>query len=585
MRPHRMNYRAKHIAFMDYQTGQGVLSNGQAFSPIISPRRKYPTLTDKLNTVASLSIDGRPVEVIMFTGKIPPAETSGRHWLMVQTPDWDASGAGHTGHWLGTPPTGRFQNVKTLDFITVKVASEWFGNTPVTARQAREAWTVLDRVLTHQFGRDLPSGVTPLMFSPGGTGHHLWSWSIPQTLEIPQLEPDIAEQLHATSTQHHLDHLVAGTSLPDHPDVVPLIDPKVSPNINSFAYLDGRFMYASLTRELGVAPGHRIRREECWDIWQENRYVRARFLVKFKVPADWNHVGIFGMPFEDSNAGWYYPNRPGATGEAWVDSSELFVAEQFGWSFDFVEGIVFNHKRKSTRKRFENGSDVATRRTVNAAPLDLWSERLQTARTMIENHPDLSPTVRQAVGAALRAILIQAIGGFASRGRSRTGSTRDPKMIPPEYQSSVVRKGKDFIYQIPQQLSRQQEGNYHPELALQIWGRGRAKVLHHKVSGTPCGALTLPGNSIIGINGDAIYTTEMPRWALPVQDGGADDGKAGRIRVQGFLNQSVKTPETRAQRDRLRDRAQKAEFDSAEFAHEFLPIDDLGANYEPGEEE
>lgn len=95
----------------------------------------------------------------------------------------------------------------------------------------------------------------------------------------------------------------------------------------------------------------------------------------------------------------------------------------------------------------------------------------------------------------------------------------------------------------------------------------------------------MPGNTIIGINGDAIYSSELPRWALPVEHGGADDGKAGRIRVQGYIDTPVKTPETRVARDRLRAKAQKSEFDAAQFTDEFLPIDDLGTSYEIGNEE
>ncbi len=580
MRPTPWKPRPIPTAFMDYETGRGVLSNGQPFTPKISPRRQKPTLADKLDTVANLRINGQEIKRILFTGKIPTAESNGRHWLLVQTPGWET----YRGHWLGTPPTGRFDHTLTRARIDVKVAKEWFGDTPLTPQQARDAWDVCERMLGEFFRNDL-EGASPMMMTPAATGHNLWALTLPKNYDPPLLEDDVAEQLHATSTQHHLDHLVAGESLPDHPDVVAMIDPNVSPKINSFSYVDGRFMYASLTRALGMAPGVRLNRAQCWELMEENPYVRARFFIRFTVPANWNHVGIFGVPFESASQGWYYPNRPGARGECWADASEIFVARKFGWAIDFVEGIVFNQKRYSTRKRFEKGSDVATRRVVDIAPLDTWSERLQKARQVAANYPDFPPVIRTAIGAALRAILIQSIGAFASRGRGKTGITYDPKMIPVEYQGSVVQKGKAFIYEIPQSLDNRMRAYYHPELAVQVWGRGRAKVLHHKANGFDCGALTLPGNSIIGINGDAIYSTELPRWALPVEHGGADDGKAGRIRVQGFIDSPVKTPESRAARDRLRDRAQKAGFDAANFSDEFLPIDDLGAHYAVSEED
>lgn len=566
-------------AFMDYETGKGVLSNGQHFTSKISPRRKKPTLTDKLDTVADLRLNGQEITRILFTGKVPTTETGARHWLTVQTPGWQA-----LGHWLGTPPTGRFEHKITGARIEVKLAKEWFGDTPLTPAQARETWDVLERILQEKFGKDL-EGASPLMKTPGATGHNLWAFTLPNNYDPPQLEDDIAQELHATSTQHHLDHLVAGESLPKHDDVVALIDPKVSPKINAFSYVDGRFMYASLTRSLGMAPARRINRAECYQLWEDNPYVRARFFIRFQVPENWNHVGIFGIQFERASQGWYYPNRPGARGETWADASEIFVAKKFGWVVDFVEGIVFNEKRYSTRKRFENGQDAATRRAVDIAPLDTWSNRLQEAREFVGTYPGFPPLMKAALGAALRSILIQSIGSFASRGRARTGISYDPSEVPVEYQGSVVQKGKAFIWEIPQHLDRRMQAFYHPELAVQIWGRGRAKVLHHKANKMDCGALTMPGNTIIGINGDAIYSSELPRWALPVEHGGADDGKAGRIRVQGYIDTPVKTPETRVARDRLRAKAQKSEFDAAQFTDEFLPIDDLGTNYEIGNEE
>lgn len=589
MRPTPWNPKPIHTAFMDYETGYGVTSDGVPFKAAPGARRQKPNLVDKLNAAAQLRVAGQPVTRIFLTGKVPRNDRNTRHWLLTQTPGWETP----RGHWLGTPPTGRFDNIETGQRIDVKVSSEWFGKINLTPNQARSAWSTLESILSHFFRSDLTGG-SPLMLTPAATGQNLWATSLPKNYAPIPVDPDIAEDLHRTSTQHHLDHLVLGPAMPQHPDVVPMIDPRHTPQLDGFAYTDGRFMYSALCSELGTGPGHRLTAKQCEDLWRENQYVRARFAVEFTVPDTWEHVGIFGIPFEDKTHGWYYPNRPGATGQAWIDASELFVAQKFGWHFRFLEGILFTTEKKAQRKRFEPGADEATRRLVNARPLDTWANRLSEAREVVDNRPDLHPAVAKAISAALRAIVIQSIGAFASRGRSATAITYDHTSIPGKYLDGVIRKGNAFIYTLPQNHNPRQQAFYRPEFAVQVWGRGRARVLHHTVrrkgfAPVQTGALTLPGRSIIGINGDAIYSSVLPSWSLPEANGGADDGRAGLLRLQGWLPGPVKTPVLRADRDKLRDRAVKAGYtpgvDEAVFEHEFIPPEDALFDYDVFEED
>ena len=62
-------------------------------------------------------------------------------------------------------------------------------------------------------------------------------------------------------------------------------------------------------------------------------------------------------------------------------------------------------------------------------------------------------------------------------------------------------------------------------------------------------------------------TTTMDAWSriliahtppIPTGIGGGDDGKTGRLRLQGYLNGSFITPETLRQRDALKARAERA---------------------------
>lgn len=574
-------------AWMDYTSGSGILSTGQRFQAATPRGRKNPTLNDKLNAVSAAAGVGVERVKIMLTGAVPKADRAGQHWLMVQTPDWSK----HLGQWYGTPPTGRFVHHVTGQYLEVRTAAEWFGDASLNPKEAMEAWSLLDSVLTFTFGSSLDSKVrTVLMNSPAATGTNLWAAAMPKGLDPVPLDPDVAEQLHATSGQHHLDHLVAGPSIANHEDVVPLIDPRAQ-KIDQFAYVDGRFMYASLCRELGTGPGVRLGQWDTRELLEDNPYVRARVYVRFTVPADWHHVGIFGVQHQNPADGWYYPNRPGAVGQTWADASEVFVARRFGWAVEPMESVVFNETMNHAHKRFDADAGRATRGKTKARPLDHWAIKLTTTRENIAEDPQIPAQQKKALGAALRSILIQSIGAFASRGRSKTVDVYDAREIPPESAHTVQQKGKAFVYEIPQKLNDRQQAFYHPEFAAQVWGRGRAKVLSGRANHQDTGALMLPGETVIGINGDAIYTTAVPQWARPVEEGGADDGKTGRLRLQGFLQGPMPVPTSRTERDKLRDRAVKngpqipdRVMDQAAFAFEWETPDDEAQTYRPADE-
>ena len=591
-RPRPYSVKRIETFYMDYQSGRGVTDNGTTFTSRVSPGRKNPSLEDKLETVAALAGQAKEAATIIFTGKVPKIEpgdvepgedTKSRHWLLVRTGAWES-----VGHWLGAPPTGRFQHRTSGKYIEVRTAAEWFGSAPLTPPQTREAFTVLEQILANRFRSYLPDGMNTLvMKTPAATGMNLWAAALPKQIELLPCTEDIVEELHATSGQHHLEHTVAGPSMDRHEDVLPLVDPNVLPKLDGFAYIDGRFMYASLGNRLGTGPGIRLKRSQAADLLRENPYARARYRIRFTVPPGWRNVGIFGVQHHNARQGWYYPNRPGATAETWCDGAEIFVAQKFGWLVDPLEAVLFNDKMPAERKRFREGDAFARRTMTESKPLDTWAKKLTEARQMVAESPELPQGLKTALGAALRAILIQSIGKFASRGRGSTKVTYDPKAVPPQYADSVTRQGLAYTWTVPSKMTPQQELYYHPEFSVQVWGRGRAKVLHNVTNGQECGALTLPGNSILGINGDAVYTSHLPRWALPADQGGADDGKAGRLRLQGYLPGPIKTPVTRSDRDKLRDQANKAGanvtpellMDQATFDFEFTYQDDDASAY------
>lgn len=522
--------------WVDAKTGQGVTQDGTPVTPKIGPRRKFPNLTDLLDTAASYG-----ARRIMLCGEKPEPAPGVRHWLLVQTPEWKA-----TGHKLRAPMVGRFEHAKTGQKVDVRTAGEWFpkvsdpdsdDDTPLPLKpwQAREAWDVTEKVIQDMLPKQF------LLYTPSRTGMSMWWQSLPrdkgkELILPPAVDRDIAADLHRTSGQHHVEHLVAGEYASQHPDSVALIDPAEHPRIDTFSYVDGRFMYAALGRELGVGPGIRLNRAAAYELMTTDPYARAWYEVRFTVPESWRHIGILGVQHDNPAEGWFYPNRPGARHITWADAAEIAVAQAAGWLIEPLQAI----------------------RWQKARPLDNFMSRLNKAREAVERNEELPWMLRKAVSSALRQITIQTVGSFASRGTSKTVLVESALDIPAEYQSRVTRHGKLFAYEAPG--DRWESQNYHPELAVQVWGRGRARLLLAPTAAglNNGGALRLPGESIIGVNGDAIYSTVVPAWSLPVSRDGADDGKTGRLRIKGAMRGSFKTPTTRESRDRLRDRAEKA---------------------------
>lgn len=528
MRPQPWSPQEIPTIWVDYTTGYGRTGAGAEVKPRIAGGRVKPNLLDMLETAAHLGA-GR----IMFTGKLPEGEPGKAHWLMASTKGWDAMNVFPRGN------AATFIRQTTQQKVEVRTAAEWFGDLHLSPEQARQSWDMVATTL-----RSVEERAT-MFLSPSATGRNLWALSLPKSVDLQPVSADIAEEIHKTTGQHHLEHLVAGENFSQSPMCRPLIDPKTTPNIDKFAYVDGRFMYASLCRELGIGPGRRLNRAAAFDLLENDRYARARYLVRFTVPQDWEHVGIFALQHTNAADGWYYPNIPGTGGDTWVDAAEIDIARRHGWTVEPLEAVQFQKAR----------------------PLDTFAERIIRARDRVDSNPELPALLRKAVSAALRAMVIQAIGAFASRGLDRTIRVSSAREIPVEYQSSVVRYGSEFTYTIPGQISERNRPFYHPELATQIWARGRAKVLETPLAGSygnaRGGALSVNPKTLIGINGDAIYTTEVPRWALPERFGGGDDGKTGRLRLQGVVEGNMITPASLRARDSLKKRAEKAGPDSA----------------------
>lgn len=219
-----------------------------------------------------------------------------------------------------------------------------------------------------------------------------------------------------------------------------------------------------------------------------------------------------------------------------------------GWRPErFLEGVRFTGRKPAMR---------GDARLVAARPLDTFAERLIHAREAVEI-AEVEDAVKDAARSALRAVLLETIGAFASRGRRSTVTVSSTWEVPERYQSSIRVWGNRITYQAPSPITQRQRQFYHPELAAQVWGRARARVLGG-TKAAPAGALHLAADQLIGVNGDAVYATTVPSWALPTACGGLDDGKVGKLRLKGALSGPVPVPVTRAQREALMRQAEAA---------------------------
>lgn len=555
MKPVPWTTRPLPTLWLNARTGTGVDNAGRPITPVIRGRRQNPNLEDILNTA---QVEG--IKRIILIGPIPERDRHGRHWFESDLDDWR-----HGQHWLsGGPPVGRYfhktqpRGEKGEKPYEVSLVSAWFGSANLSPQQAREAWELTERVVVRE-----DDSMQGLMKSPAGTGQQMWAQSLPPKADFPLVADDIAEELHLNSGQHHIEHLVEGPGFIEHEFCRPLMRRERGEKMPGFAYVDGRFMYAACGGNLGVGPATRMRAQESAELWfaEDNgrrvgQFQPAYYSVRVRVPEGWNTLGI--MPLKhttpDGQRVWVWPNIPGAEFDTWAGNEELRLAEECGWQFRFHEGISFQNKKPAEREKGK---------LTEARPLDTFCKRITTARERVEalaQENGIDPVIAKAASGALRAILLQTIGSFASRGRAMTVYVDSTWDVPPEYEHTMQVRGDQISYQAMNPMSEKQRAYYRPELAVQVWSRARARVLHGPMAGgQKRGALDLDPETLIGVQGDALYTTSLPEWSLPTERGGLDDGKPGRLRLKGFLDHpDAPVPTTVAARLRLARSAEAA---------------------------
>lgn len=419
---------------------------------------------------------------VMLTGPAPA-----REWFTAPVEGWRAVRL-FPDHDI---PAGRY----TADdghTVEVRRAAEWFGGGDYTRADAANAWTELHRGLAAS-GR----GGAAMFRSPSATGLDLWLRASGAVVPAP-LDEDTQELIRATAPQHRIEMFEA---------------PRGGATMPALWVMDGRLMYAALTRELGSGPVRRMVGREAEELSQANPYRRARYLVRWQAPADWWTLGL--LMAKDSTGGWHAP----LAGEAWVDAAELHLARTYEWKIEVKEGFAFTGGR----------------------PLDTWTDRLIRTRDRSDN-----PLVK---GGA-RAVLLQSIGAWHSRGRDEMSLTASP-MVRPDGDGwdtpERLDDGQAVWRRRAPEPSARQAALRHPEYSAQVWGRSHARLMESPTSDPKIasGAIHTRVGTLVSLYGDAIITTELPRWAS------MDDGKVGRLRIKGHLCGPLDWPTTARERDAL----------------------------------
>lgn len=302
--------------------------------------------------------------------------------------------------------------------------------------------------------------------------------------DLTPLPADIQHLITGTSCQHRIEFFRRSGTLP------------------GITYYDGRFMYAGCCSGLGVA-GESFRHVKGEDIRPEER---GRALVRFTAPDNWPHVGLLAIKREDGE-GWAWPAEGG--GETWADLCEIRFARQQGWAVEVAEKLTWPEAR----------------------PLDKWADRLSRLYLRAKGQKN------DVLAACYRDICLHAIGGFHNIGYKdhRETVARDDPRATFEAVEAIDEEGAHIRERV---RFDKPEQHIHPEWSAAIWSRVHLRIAK--------ALLAVPKETILAINGDAIYLTRPAEFTTGNHPDNLaawkDDGKPGRLRIKGQVEGPVPAP-------------------------------------------
>lgn len=459
-------HRRRSTAFVEPRSGLGVTDGGGSF--------RVASGGGLAGILAGLP---ESVERVYLTGPRPGRSLEDWETWRSAIPDgWTDDPA---GHFLERPdfPVLKFRSPAGVGVEVHRIVS-WIGRDATDAGPAvcRDALGLVDGALRRQF-RDCPG----VLATPATTGRECWLSSIPYGVEWPVLTVEDRQLLHATAGQGRVEVAWSGgAELP-----------------GLFVY-DGRMMYGALLREMGSGPAVRDTLPDF------EPYRPGRYRVRFRIPDDWDHVGLLGVPDGER---WAYPAEPGSEHETWADGAELHLAAARGWSFRVLERLLLAHPD-------------------GRGPLQTWGERLVRAREQLAGGGPEHDLAR----AAIRQVMHTTIGAFHARPHlvTRTAPLDEPGRVPAGAVHPHVR-GDRLVWSEPSGGGWEQLA--HPEWSSQVWGRARRRIL---AGPGQTGALYVQREHLVGTYVDAVYATHDPRWG--------DDGKLGRLRLKAAIAGPLRAP-------------------------------------------
>lgn len=495
-RPVPYTVRPTRTAWIDYRSGVGVDPDNRAVACRRTTTGRHVSLVELLDAAGRCN-----AERIYLTGPRPAAR-----WQEAPVPPgWSDSPAGH--FYDSDDPCGRWVH-DSGQRVQIRRAAPWFGD--VTPAVAADAWGLLARALPRVWRDDRAR----LFDSPTAAGQQLWALSLPAEWDGAQIGDDLAALIRSTTGQHRMEVTAAcygGCEEHWRPPG------KTVPEAH---YLDGRWMFAALLRELRTGDAARLTAEETDDLLYHHPYSRVRVHVRARVPDDWEHVGLLQTKHADG-VHWHAPSRPGVMFDTWCDAAEWHQAMGAGWDCDVLGGIELRG---------------------NGRALDTWRDRILRLREHFAARA-ADPAGAAALHAT-RAMLVTTIGGFHSTGRERTVRVAQPSDVPAGVPFDLRPDGT-AVYRVKNRLAGNAAAFGRPEITAQVWGRAHTRLVHHK--GT--GALAVPGADVLGMWGDALYLASDPHWP--------DDGQVGRLRTKGSTRGRIRRPATLAALNQLRIRIEK----------------------------
>ncbi len=371
----------------------------------------------------------------------------------------------------------------------------WFGEWARTLPREtlEDAWHTAVSHLTTLF----PKG--QVARTPGATGLNAiesvlpWLRDAPRPVAYPTLPPEIHALLHGNSTQHRQEAI----ALPGH-------------RAKTLTLYDRRIAYLSHLRHLPTVNTAQH------DTGAAAIYVPHHpgfYTVSVSVPKDWQHIGL--VPTKDAGTAWLYPHEPGTTFDSLLTTVEMRLLADHAWPFVVRERYLFDALNVP-------GND----------PLRTFQQRMVQALERLEAQPHTD--LNRAVRAALRAVVIQAIGIFHRRVQTDETRLEEWDDVPEDadsahgFQPDIAPDGTPILRR-ERTLNLFQERWHHPEWSTAIYAASRTAITKQ--------ALTLNRADIAAIDGDGLYLFDDPTWQ--------DTGRIGDFRhEQTWQRDRVRTAPT-----------------------------------------